>query len=70
MSQVTLSFPDRGHRGMSTTDRLEKDMGIMLGTDIPSRKPSHMPPKGIRKIVDSKMPWEWGMLLPGRVEMK
>ena len=38
MSQVTLSFPDRGHRGMSITDRLGKDMGIMLGTDLPSKK--------------------------------
>lgn len=36
MSQVTLSFPDRGHRGMSITDRLGKD--IMLGTDLPSKK--------------------------------
>ena len=66
MSQVTLSFPDRGHRGMSITDRLGKGYGNYVGHGYtPPGKPSHIPPKGIRKIVGSKMPWEWGMLVPG-----
>ena len=53
-SNLELSWS--GASGHEYHGSLGKDMGIMLGTDLPSRKPSHIPPKGIRKIVDSKMP--------------
>ena len=39
-------------------------------TKIPSSERSHIPPKGKRKIIDSKVFWEGDMLLPKVVAME